>query len=604
MENLTLYILTATIILLVIMLAYVASVKNKQFLHKIFLVLIFQLIIWNATVLLGCIFKDNVPVFLFIENFPYFGAAFVPVTLIQLALAYDKNYKGTSKKVYLLYAIPILTMLMVWTNNWHHLFYLSYSPETGYVLGPYFYVHAAYSYICMMIGMIFLCYYAMKNTGKLSVQAVLVFLGCIFPLVTNICYTLGVPGFSVSSTPVAFTVTILLYILAMMKFDFLKVMPIALQTVMNRISDSFVVIDTDLNILDYNESFRRNFLVNTAVLTSGQKKVGDWLDDLKLSESQKEKLLRYIDVSAHADQTLSMDIDFMLGSEQRYYTVEFTSITNRNVCNAVIVLFKDITQHIMDLETIKKNQEILLERERLASLGQMIGGIAHNLKTPIMSVSGGIEQLACLVDEYRDSIGDPEVLPEDHREISAEMLEWLQKMRSHMSYMSDIISTVKDQAAQFNASQKSSFSLDELMKRVKILMQHELIKNNCVLTEKISADPSTQIDGDLNSLVQIMDNIIANAVQAYEGAGGEIQFSAKKADDEITFCITDFGGGIDEKIQDRLFKQMVTTKGKHGTGLGLYMSYSTIKGVFGGDMWFESEFGKGTSFFIQIPVQG
>jgi signal transduction histidine kinase len=60
--------------------------------------------------------------------------------------------------------------------------------------------------------------------------------------------------------------------------------------------------------------------------------------------------------------------------------------------------------------------------------------------------------------------------------------------------------------------------------------------------------------------------------------------------------------GIPEDIQQKLFKEMVTTKGTMGNGLGLYMSYATIKGRFGGDLWFESEYGKGTTFYISIPT--
>ena len=57
-----------------------------------------------------------------------------------------------------------------------------------------------------------------------------------------------------------------------------------------------------------------------------------------------------------------------------------------------------------------------------------------------------------------------------------------------------------------------------------------------------------------------------------------------------------------EEVQNKLFKEMITTKGKNGTGLGLYMSYSTIKGKFNGDLKFESKEGKGTTFTITIPI--
>jgi signal transduction histidine kinase len=257
---------------------------------------------------------------------------------------------------------------------------------------------------------------------------------------------------------------------------------------------------------------------------------------------------------------------------------------------------------VKDVEKIQENQAILLERERLASLGQLIGGIAHNLKTPIMSVAGGIEQLHWLAEEYESSVDDGEVTKDDHLEIAAEMQQWLGKMKTHLGYMSDIISTVKDQATQFNIQGRSWFTLGEMLKRVNILMQHELVKNNCRYRQDIKVEPTQRIDGDINSLVQILDNIIVNAIQSYDSSGGEIILRVTREDQSLLISVRDFGKGIETKIKDRLFKEMITTKGKHGTGLGLYMSFSTIKGVFRGNMWFESSVGTGTVFYIQLPL--
>ena len=66
---------------------------------------------------------------------------------------------------------------------------------------------------------------------------------------------------------------------------------------------------------------------------------------------------------------------------------------------------------------------MLMEKERLASLGQLIGGISHNLKTPIMSISGAAEGLTDLINEYDASIGDPEVTNDDHHAIANDMRE-------------------------------------------------------------------------------------------------------------------------------------------------------------------------------------
>lgn len=86
---------------------------------------------------------------------------------------------------------------------------------------------------------------------------------------------------------------------------------------------------------------------------------------------------------------------------------------------------QDITRNYVD--QIHDNQNMLMERERLASLGQLIGGIAHNLKTPIMSISGAAEGLTDLVKEYEASVGDPEVTVQDHHDIAKDMKDWIEK---------------------------------------------------------------------------------------------------------------------------------------------------------------------------------
>jgi signal transduction histidine kinase len=262
---------------------------------------------------------------------------------------------------------------------------------------------------------------------------------------------------------------------------------------------------------------------------------------------------------------------------------------------------KNITEHVYNIQTIKRNQEILMEQERLASLGQLISGIAHNLKTPIMSISGAVEALKELIEEYDYSIEDKEVTTEDHHEIAEEMNSWIEKIKPHCSYMSDIISAVKGQAVKFHSSIDVGFVLDELIKRIQILMKHELLKANCILNIQSHIDLNSYFKGDINSLVQVFDNIIVNAIHAYEGQSGTIDFIIDKDKNNYLFIVTDYAKGIPLNIQDKLLKEMITTKGTKGTGLGLYMSYSTIKGHFSGNMWFHSEVGIGTSFCISIP---
>lgn len=255
------------------------------------------------------------------------------------------------------------------------------------------------------------------------------------------------------------------------------------------------------------------------------------------------------------------------------------------------------------LEQVHNNQQLLVERERLASLGQLIGGIAHNLKTPIMSISGATEGLNDLINEYDTSIEDPAVNFDDHHQIAKEMKDWTDKIKTHTSYMSDIITTVKGQAVVLSDDENNSFTIDELIKKVTILMRHELKNALIYLKPDIKVPLDFTLKGNVNILVQVINNMISNSIQAYNGKPDmEIILSIYQNNNYLYINIIDSAGGLPNKVKEKLFKEMITTKGKNGTGLGLFMSYSSIRAHFDGDINFESETGKGTTFTISIPL--
>ena len=268
------------------------------------------------------------------------------------------------------------------------------------------------------------------------------------------------------------------------------------------------------------------------------------------------------------------------------------------------MLFKDITQHKEDMQTIQKNQDILVERERLASLGQMVGGIAHNLKTPIMSISGAAEGLTDLIKEYDSSIGDKDVTDEDHHDIAKDMQIWVDKLKNYAEYMSDVITAVKGQAVTLAEEQSVDFTIGELVKRINILMKHELKNALVTLNTYMHIDEKIELKGNINSLVQVVNNMISNAIQSYNGKPDEkIDMTIYGEDRNVVIKITDYSSGLPKVVQDKLFKEMITTKGKNGTGLGLFMSYSNIRAHFNGNITFETKEGKGTTFYITLPLE-
>ncbi len=294
------------------------------------------------------------------------------------------------------------------------------------------------------------------------------------------------------------------------------------------------------------------------------------------------------------------NMDKIANEEVMDYDQKLPVVSNDELGHLVIAFNTILDLEKEHAEEMERNQEMLIERERLSSVGQLIGGMAHNLKTPIMSIAGAVQALKDLITEYEESISNPQVTDEDHHEIAKEMEGWNEKIKVYLEYMTEVINATKGQAVSMNASTVDEFSVEELVTRVKILMKDQLLTRNCTLDLNVDVGKDVIINGEISAIVQVIDNLIVNAMDAYAQRPGKIILRLKDDSKKLYIEVEDFAGGIPEHIQEKLFKQMITTKGKNGTGLGLYMCYSTIKGKFNGEMRFETELGKGTTFFIEL----
>lgn len=629
MENKVYLVLVCiTTILLILLGIYMQrNIKTRMQIHKFFIYTVLCMGLTNIgyILLISCELFFKFYKTMFLVYIIFLGSTLLPVFFLLFGLSFAGRIISFNYKLILLFTVPIITNILLWTNDLHKLFYIEYISSTKYTYGPYFLINILWTYGCVLVGISYLLFFSIKNSGFFSKQAFLIVVGSIIPLIFDAIWILGsfldieyLKMFThYDVTPITFTFAILCYAFAIFKFGFLNVVPIALQRIVDIISDSFIVIDEAYNIIDYNKTFINTF----GEIFSFKRKdnIIRIIKDVNLTVLDSTLFLNYVNRAINTRESILLEKHIKKDNFDKCFTVEITPIfsedkkkfifhihkfVSHNVKSSligIIILFKDITDHKKHIEEIKEQQAILLEQERLASLGQLIGGIAHNLKTPIMSIAGGIEALRDLAFEYRDSIGDMSVTDQDHKEIAKEMMSWLDRIKPYCSYMSDVISAVKGQAVQMNASITSKFTVDELIKRVELLMKHELKKFHCVLDIVSQIDMTTEIKGEVNNLVQVFDNIIINAMQSYEGQNGSIELKIVRSGDNVEFSFKDYGKGIPKEVTDKLFREMVTTKGKNGTGLGLYMSYSTIKGRFGGNMSFTSKEGCGTTIFISIP---
>ena len=127
--------------------------------------------------------------------------------------------------------------------------------------------------------------------------------------------------------------------------------------------------------------------------------------------------------------------------------------------------------------------------------------------------------------------------------------------------------------------------------------------HNCQLIAENCVPPAVVLHGDINNLVQIVNNFIANAIDAQlPQSDHTIRLKIWQEDDQLSLSVSDHGIGISDSGCRHLLKERITSKGTAGAGLGLYMSKALIQGKFDGELWFNDNPGGGAVFGFTIPL--
>lgn len=377
-----------------------------------------------------------------------------------------------------------------------------------------------------------------QSSGVYNEQINLFLVGILFPFILNLLGLLKLIEVTVYIAPISYVVSIVCFTVALSKFQFLDALPIALTKIVDKISDGYLVLNGKNIIIANNLTFQKMFEIEDKNINSMH--LFELLAIKNFKGLNEKSFVSALKAARDSDETLILETHFK--NINKFFRIEINNLKSDNIIIGNLVLIKDITEHQNDLETIKSNQTLLMEKERLASLGEMISGVAHNLKTPLFSITGATEGLIDLVNEYESSIDDPSVTIEDHKEIAKDMQTWLEKMKGYTSYMSDIITAIRGQAASFSEDTYETFSIQELIKRVNILMKHELQQALVTLNVYYNLTKEINLHGNINSLVQILNNLISNAIQAYEGKPNNfIDLTIENTDKKVKITITDYG---------------------------------------------------------------
>lgn len=582
MINTTFICLVFALIMVIIVMAFLQNIKNKGNLYKHFMRFMTLLTIPLISLALQILFTNTSIQPIYFDYVTYIFTFFAPLELLKISILFYKP-EANVKRVNFLYIISTICLVMLWTNDLHHSFYVVYSTEfstTQY--GILFYFSSIYGYLILLVDVIILSIATIKRSGFFSIQFLLILLGILIPLTGNLLGVLNLIPSTIYVTPILFLATSICFALAIFKYKVLNITPIAFRTVINTMSDAFVVISDDGTIVDSNNTFKNIF--KGIFEFDGNENLFDILREKNIIHLKKIK--ENIDECRKTGEIISEEYHISINNLDRYFQLDIHPVKEKRGKGYVgtLLLFKDITQHKLDMKEIKEKQDIIVKQGQLVSIGELAGGIAHDINTPISAIKTGILMLNTMEGTRT----------EEEKEI-------LQRMDNCVTKIINIVNSMRNQIRNLGGNTNIEFKISDVVNDIKVITYHEVKKNNSELIVNIQQE--LKVKGDPTKLGQVLTNLIVNAVQAYgENKGGKVDLKVCNAPNNMAMIsVTDYAGGLDETIVPYIFKNILTTKGTYGTGLGLYLAYSVIKGEFNGDITFDTKRGEGTTFYITIP---
>jgi PAS domain S-box-containing protein len=254
---------------------------------------------------------------------------------------------------------------------------------------------------------------------------------------------------------------------------------------------------------------------------------------------------------------------------------------------------------------LQKTQMLMVQHEKLASIGQLAAGIAHEINNPLGFLTSNNTTLEKYFGKIKTAITATEQSGKLAR-IFSDAESIFAESRDGFERILKIVSNLKNFSRVDRTGDFDDFDLNAGIESTLVVAWNE-IKYVSELRKTLGTLPLIRANG--SELNQVILNMLVNAAQALgnppRSGKGLIEIATRLEGDQVVLSIHDDGPGIPEGIQNRVFDPFFTTKepGK-GTGLGLSISYDIIVNKHGGKLWVESDASSGTTFYIALPVAG
>ena len=255
-------------------------------------------------------------------------------------------------------------------------------------------------------------------------------------------------------------------------------------------------------------------------------------------------------------------------------------------------------------EELKTMQTFLIQSEKLAALGSLVAGVAHEINTPIGNSLTIASHFKKRMDELSNFYNTGTLRKQELEDFLDDGGQSADIMLRNLERAAALIKSFKQVSADQSSEARRRFNIKNYLDEILLTMQphYKNTKHHII----IDCDSTLEIDGFPGAFSQIITNLLTNSIiHAYDPPNhGTIKIEIKKDHAALTINYSDDGKGMEKDVHEKIFNPFfTTTRGTGGTGLGLYIVYNIVSKQFGGIIECESEPGQGTAFHIHIPLQ-
>ena len=521
--------------------------------------LMIAIAIWSVTLAFEAP-AEEIATKVFWSKIQYLGTTTAPVFLLSFALAYTRQDKQSRPSLSaLLWVAPIMTLVLAFTNEWHHLIWTDFVRIPGtrlirYGHGLGFWLFVAYAYGTLAVSSVLLIQRALHQRGRFRGQALLVLIAAIPPWLGNLIYTLELIPLPLDFTPVGFALSGMLLLWSLRQQSLLALQPIARDHVIESMHDGVLVLDAEHRLVDLNPSMAETLQLKERAA------VGKHLDQLL----PHTPLLACVEGTKHEKQ---IALTLSHGHQQRHYDVHVSTLRASQQIQGHVVLFHDVT-----------------EREQLiGELNAFAHTVAHDLKSPLHVILG-----------YADLLKASLTLQDEELTAFADAIEETTLRSTHIIEELLLLASIRQEDVRFQC-----VNMETVLEDVQERLAPQLTATHGTLTLPESWPPAL---GYAPWIEAVWVNYISNALK-YGGIPPEVEVgAARTADGDVRFWVRDNGAGLTPEAQARLFTPFtrLDQERAEGTGLGLSIVKRIVEKL-GGEAGVESAPGAGSTFWFTLP---